>query len=86
VLEQLRSLFVFLFLADTTAAKSTMAVAAAALSPVHNVAIGFLTGAITSAATEPVDVIRTRLMAQVSAQTSFLVCRRDVFFLNKFET
>lgn len=65
MLEQLRGLFVFLFLAESTAAKSTMSMAAAALSPMHNVAIGFLTGAITSAATEPVDVIRTRLMAQV---------------------
>ena len=72
VLEQLRRLFVFLFLAESTAAKSTMAVAAAALSPLHNVAIGFLTGAITSAATEPVDVIRTRLMAQVGSSLEVL--------------
>ena len=35
------------------------------LSPLHNAVIGFMTGAITAAATEPVDVIRTRIMGQV---------------------
>lgn len=40
------------------------------LLPWHNAAIGFLTGAITSVATEPIDVVRTRLMAQVEPGSS----------------
>jgi hypothetical protein len=57
--------------AATTAAGAGAAAAALVppfhrlLSPWHNAMVGFFTGAITAAATEPIDVVRTRLMAQV---------------------
>ena len=56
VLEQLRWLMALLVLGNGLAVHD--------LAPYHNAIVGFATGAITAVATEPVDVIRTRLMAQ----------------------
>ena len=56
VLEQLRWLMALLVLGNGLAVHE--------LHPFYNAIVGFATGAVTAIATEPVDVIRTRLMAQ----------------------
>eukprot|EP00614_Pseudopedinella_elastica_P024768 CAMPEP_0172645574 /NCGR_PEP_ID=MMETSP1068-20121228/239800_1 /TAXON_ID=35684 /ORGANISM="Pseudopedinella elastica, Strain CCMP716" /LENGTH=297 /DNA_ID=CAMNT_0013459811 /DNA_START=150 /DNA_END=1043 /DNA_ORIENTATION=+ len=63
VLERLRQVFALLVLGSAGGNPSE-------LGPAWNAAIGFLTGAVTAAATEPVDVVRTRLMAQVKGGAS----------------
>ena len=61
VLEQLRWLMALIILGEGQAITQ--------LQPIHNAIVGFATGAITACATEPVDVIRTRLMAQKRGDT-----------------